>query len=253
VEKQKIKKFNFLQNPKEFDENKKSIIFIHGASINSNFFVNQLNFFSNEFNVFAPDLPGRNVGDEIPSKNISGYADFIIDFIEEMKLEKPHICGISMGGAIVLDLLVREYENIDSAIIINSGARLKVLDMVFTSVQNAFDDFRKGMINFGVSENFDVAKIEAEAYKATIDNPYTAISDFNACNDFDLMGRLDKIDKKVLILGATEDVSTPLKYGKYLNDHIKNSQFKVIEGAGHLSPMEKPDEVNSEIYKFLKA
>jgi pimeloyl-ACP methyl ester carboxylesterase len=247
------KKFHFLQQPEIFDENKKSIVFIHGASINSKFFINQLNFFSKEFNVFAPDLPGRNKGDEQACKNVSEYADFIIDFIEEKKLLKPHVCGISMGGAIVLDLLVRNYENIDHAVIINSGARLKVFDMVFDSVQNAFDDFKKGMIQFGFSKNFDVSAVEREAYQACVDNPFTAISDFNACNDFDVMDSLYKINKKVLILGASEDTSTPLKYGKYLEDNIKNSQFKIIEKSGHLSPMEKPEEVNNAIYEFIKS
>jgi len=246
-------KFFFLQKPEKFDENKKSIVFIHGASINSNFFINQLNFFSKEFNVFAPDLPGRNKGDEKACKNVSEYADFIIDFIEEKKLVKPHICGISMGGAIVLDLLVRNYDNIDFAVIINSGARLKVLDMVFDSVQNAFDDFKKGMIRFGVSKSFDVSAIERQGYQACIDNPFTAISDFNACNDFDVMDSLYKIDKKVLILGASEDNSVPVKYGKYLEEKIKNSQFKIHEGCGHLSPMEKPLEVNKAIDEFLKS
>jgi len=253
MKKQKKDKFHFLQKPENFDENKKSIVFIHGASINSYFFVNQLNFFSNEFNVFAPDLPGRNKGDEKGLQSVSEYADFIIDFIEKMKLEKPHICGISMGGAIVLDILARPYENIERAVIINSGARLKVLDMVFGSVKNAFQDFKKGMVKFGVSKDFDFTKIEPDAYKACIDNPMTALADFNACNNFDLMNSLEKIEKKVLILGASEDVSTPLKYGKFLEENIKNSQFKIIEGCGHLSPMEKPVEINNAIYEFIKS
>ncbi|MCB9481166.1 MAG: alpha/beta hydrolase [Desulfobacteraceae bacterium] len=252
MKKLKKGKFHFLQKPENFDENKKSIVFIHGASINSYFFINQLNFFSDEFNVFAPDLPGRNRGDEKPCSSVSKYADFIIGFIEEMNLEKPHICGISMGGAIVLDILARPYENIENAVIINSGARLKVLDMVFDSVRNAFEDFKKGMIKFGVSKNFDTSRIEPDAYRACVDNPMTALADFTACNNFDLMNSLGKIEKKVLILGASDDVSTPLKYGKFLEENIKDSKFVIIDGCGHLSPMEKPEEVNSVIYDFLK-
>jgi len=75
--------------------------------------------------------------------------------------------------------------------------------------------------------------------------------DFTACDTFDVMERLGEIEDPVLILTASDDKMTPLKYGTYMDEHIGNSSMVVIEDAGHLSPMEKPEEVARAIAEFV--
>ena len=56
----------------------------------------------------------------------------------------------------------------------------------------------------------------------------------------------------VLVLTATDDVLTPAKYGLYMAEKIAGAIVYSIEDAGHLSPLEKPDEVNNAIRHFLQ-
>jgi len=44
---------------------------------------------------------------------------------------------------------------------------------------------------------------------------------------------------------------TPLKYSRYLADHIPGSRMSIIPDAGHMVILEKPDTVNSHIERFL--
>jgi 3-oxoadipate enol-lactonase len=44
---------------------------------------------------------------------------------------------------------------------------------------------------------------------------------------------------------------TPVAQAEFLFDTIPNSQLRVIENAGHMSNLEKPDEFNMHIAKFL--
>jgi pimeloyl-ACP methyl ester carboxylesterase len=44
---------------------------------------------------------------------------------------------------------------------------------------------------------------------------------------------------------------TPVKYSVYLKEHIGNSALHVIEGAGHMVTVEKAEEVNMWMEKFV--
>ena len=65
------------------------------------------------------------------------------------------------------------------------------------------------------------------------------------------MDKLGVIEVPVLVLTATDDKLTPIKYGSFLANNIKNAELVTIQDAGHFSPMEKPLEVNLAINDFL--
>jgi pimeloyl-ACP methyl ester carboxylesterase len=63
--------------------------------------------------------------------------------------------------------------------------------------------------------------------------------------------KLSLIDVPVLVLTANDDIITPFKYATFLEKNIKNAELVNIEDAGHLSPIEKPHQVNKAIRDFL--
>jgi pimeloyl-ACP methyl ester carboxylesterase len=75
--------------------------------------------------------------------------------------------------------------------------------------------------------------------------------DFIACDEFDLTNEVEKIKVPTLIISATEDILTPVKYGQYLHSKIQGSKFHVIKDAGHFMMQEKPDEFNTILLQFL--
>jgi pimeloyl-ACP methyl ester carboxylesterase len=77
------------------------------------------------------------------------------------------------------------------------------------------------------------------------------LGNFKACDSFDVTEKLSLIEVPVLVLTGNDDNVTPLKYGTFLEKNIKNAKLVNIEDAGHLSPIEKPNEVNRSIHDFL--
>ncbi|HSE97347.1 MAG TPA: alpha/beta fold hydrolase, partial [Blastocatellia bacterium] len=63
---------------------------------------------------------------------------------------------------------------------------------------------------------------------------------------------LAAIDFPTLIIGGSEDKLTPVTEAKSMRDGIRGSRLVVIEGAGHLSNMERPDEFNAALIDFIK-
>ena len=62
---------------------------------------------SSAFDVIACDLPGFGRSEPLPASvdpTIPAYADRFAAWFDEMGLERPHVAGNSMGGAIALEL-----------------------------------------------------------------------------------------------------------------------------------------------------
>jgi len=251
IEKINIDKFEYLIG-NSYDKNKETILFIHGASINAFFWRHQIESLSKNFNTIAINLPGRYENSPVFEKDsIDSYSSHIFEFIEFMNLKDVILCGLSMGGAITLDMLLKANSNIKAGIIINSGARLNVREEIYTAMEKNFKNFQKAIIQFGISQKTDINDVMKYMEEFSVEKSSTAIKDFDACKDFDLMGKISKIELPVLIFSASEDVATPVKFGEFLKKHIKNSSFIVLEDAAHLSPMEKPWEINQKILEFI--
>ncbi len=95
----------------------------------------------------------------------------------------------------------------------------------------------------GRMKNFkdDLARCKSEAL----------IQDFRACDRFDVMQRLGTITSSVLVVSAEDDLVTPPKYGDFMEKSIAKASRVHIMEAGHIVPMEKPEEVNRAIIEFL--
>ena len=76
-------------------------------------------------------------------------------------------------------------------------------------------------------------------------------ADLLACNQFDATNIVAEIGVPVLCILAKNDKMTPVKLGLKMSSAFKNSTCVEISQSGHMLPIEKPDEVNASIQKFL--
>ena len=83
-------------------------------------------------------------------------------------------------------------------------------------------------------------------------SPEVIYSDFEACDKFNVMSRLKEIKLPTLIICGLEDQVTPVKYSEYLKNNIPNSRLEIIANAGHMVMLEKPEELNERLEKFIK-
>lgn len=255
MEKINLNGFEFTAGNWPFEENKPTILLIHGASLSKEFWKFQTNALKTFANTVSLDLPGHG-GSTLPGRNtVTGYSEEVLALIKEMGRDTEIIvCGMSMGGAIAQQLLVDHPELFRAGILINTGARLKVLPMIFDMVRDNYQEYIDYLPRLSISSKSDPTKI-AELSKDFTGkcSAITTLEDFEACNSFDLMDCIPEIKAPVLVMAAADDVSTPVKYGKWLHENIKGSQFVQIENAGHFSPLEQPEKVNAAIIDFLKS
>ncbi len=250
--KMNINNISFTTGKWPLDPALPTIIFIHGAGNTKNLWKMQIQGLSDSINTIALDLPGHGESDGDGMETIEHYADRVRNFITEVNPPQPVPCGLSMGGAITLHLLINSGIKFKAGIIINSGARLRVMPAIFEMINSNYSGYTSSLPMMGASAKTDLTLLKDITNDAEKSRPEVVFKDFTACNTFDITERLNEINIPVLVLTAEEDKLTPQKQGKFLADHIAGSSYVNISEAGHFSPVEKPDEVNDAILKFVK-
>jgi pimeloyl-ACP methyl ester carboxylesterase len=64
---------------------------------------------------------------------------------------------------------------------------------------------------------------------------------------------IERMNIPVLVIVGSEDSLTKVEESKAMSDKIPGSRLRVIEGAGHLSNVERPAEFNRALADFLDA
>jgi pimeloyl-ACP methyl ester carboxylesterase len=233
------------------DSAKSTIIFIHGAGGSSAFWQAQVHGLAKRANTVAVDLPGHGRSERIGKNKIEDYARVIAELMRKINLPKPIPCGLSMGGAITQQLLLDYQDQVKAGILISTGAKLKVAPAIFESIEKDYSGFVDMIGKFAASQRTDPKLLQPFKEETARCKPETTDGDFRACNDFDVMERLSSIDVPVLVVTAEDDMLTPPKYGEALEKGIKHAIRVHIPEAGHIVPVEKPDEVNKAIMEFL--
>ena len=233
------------------DPSRSTLIFIHGAGESSLLWHAQVEGLRDRANTVALDLPGHGRSGGSARQRIEDYADAMIGFIAAIAAPNPIPCGLSMGGAITQQLLLDHAAHFRAGIIVSSGARLRVLPSLFEMIDTNLPAYVELIDRLGFSAKAPAAVKRPFLEDSLNARPEVTHGDFKACDQFDVMPRLESIRRPVLVISAEDDQLTPPNYGEFLERRIPNAVRAHIRDAGHFVPIEKPLEVNAAIIRFL--
>lgn len=138
-----------------------------------------------------------------------------------------------------------------------SGARLRVAPAILTGilsdseVETAFEATVDLVCDyaFGPSATEQLRRLGRQRLLKT--SPQVLHGDYAACDAFDVMERLGEVRCSTLVIVGTADVLTPPKYSIYLRDHIPGAELVLVDAAGHMVMLEKPEVVAKVVSKFI--
>lgn len=230
-----------------------TLILIHGAGLNHAQWQAQLEGLSARANLIALDLPGHSLSAHHDGEqSITAYSQNIVELMEALSLKQAVLVGHSMGGAVCLEFAANHPERTQALVLLNTGAKLKVQPALLEQIRDDYPAYVDMMVQNTLTEGAAPEVVEPFADLLHQGDAASVIGDFEACNNFDRLEALTHIQCPALVISAELDLMTPPKYGQYLADQLHNSQFVVVKGAAHLSPMEHPDEVNQVIAEFIQ-
>lgn len=222
------------------------LVFIHGAGGTHKVWRYQTSAFPRSV---ALDLPGHPRGDGY--NTISEYADFVTKAIMELELTSVVLVGHSMGGAITIEIALARPPFLAGIVLVGSGARLRVTPIIKDEVTRDYAHAAEVIAQWAYSPKSDV-KLRKASVQELLEVPAeVTYGDFQACDHFDKMNEIDRIDLPTLLVCGEDDALTPIKYSQFLKERIRNARIAIIPGAGHSVMLEKPKELNNALRSFL--
>lgn len=240
------------------------MIFIHGFPLDKSMWEHQFDFFKKKNRIITYDIRGFGKSTTNGLKaSINLYAEDLIKLMDELKIEKAVVCGLSMGGYILLSAVER-YPQKFKAIILSATQcvadsteiKEKRFDTIKEIKSNGLEGFSEKLIQTIFSKGTLKKKKElVKQIKKVIvsTNPQTIMSTLEAlANREEKCRTLSKITVPALILCGEEDALIPPHQSKLLTDNITQSYVETIENAGHLINLEQSEIFNEHIYAFIE-
>ena len=243
---------------------RETIVFSHGLLWSSKMFWKQVEYFKNYYRIVVYDHRGQGktaVTDD--GYDMEQLTQDVTHLIEELKLEKIHFAGLSMGGFVGMRLAARRPDLLQSLILMETSAQKETKKFkysILTTVVNLLGvrAVTGPVMNIMFGENFLEDKKRAEEKKKWKEelwkNKKTIVRAVKGIlNRNGIESELKNIKCPVLILEGTQDKAATPAMAEFIHNNIAHSEIHFIEGGGHTSSIEEAEQVNYFIDGFLKS
>ena len=209
------------------------LILLHGNGENCGYFKGQIDVFAERYHVYAIDTRGhgKTPRGEQPF-TIRQFAEDLLDFMNDQRIEKTHLLGFSDGGNIALVFAMKYPDRVDRLIL--NGANLNPAG-VKRSTQIPIEIGYRIAKKF--SEKSDSARLNAEMLGLMVNDP-------NVTTD-----ELKTVKAKTLVIAGTNDMILEA-HTRLIAECIPDSQLVFIKGD-HFIANKKPEEFNQAVLGFL--
>jgi len=232
------------------------IVFLHGVGSDKSVWRRQLEHFGKERRAIAFDYPGYGESDPAPEGTTrDDYAAAILSAMIELGVGRAHVCGLSLGGVVAIAIHAAAPERCASLILADSFAEHPDGAAIFQRSLVASDNLRvlaESRVDVLLAQPADpsvrrevvetMARIDPAAYRIGAEAVWLA----------DQRERAAAIRVPTLVLCGAEDRITPPTLSRELTHLIPGARCELIEGAGHLGNLEKPDAFNTFVNAFIR-
>lgn len=254
--------FSYLEGPRA--ENQETIVMLHGFSADKSNWMRFAKFLQPEYHVIALDLMGHgdNAADLARSYSIVEQVEFVRAAMASLQVERYHLVGNSMGGAISSLFAIEHPKHVLSATLISPAGIHDVpseMDLLLEKGQNPLiatkpEEFAQ-VVDFVMEEKpyipGPVAKVEAEKAASRVEINRKIFKDIREDMKLNLAERMPGIQAPVLIMWGAQDRAINVKNIDKYAELIPNAKKQVYEGIGHLAMIEIPQRSASDMQAFM--
>ena len=254
----------------EFDQSKKSILFLHGFTGSAKDWNDIAQKVDKRFNKLALDIIGH--GKSGAPKDVSYYtSDSLVNQIEHtlntLRLKEIVLCGYSMGGRVALNFSVHKPEFTKGLILESASAGFRNEkerterknrddELSLFIEKNTLEDFAAMWLDqelFGTLRRFSNDKIK-KIQEVRAENSKTGLA--NSLRGFGagvmpyLGSELVKMKFPILLItGGLDEKFT--RINQNLKKVMRSSKHKIISTAGHNTHLEEPKKFIDVVNGFL--
>lgn len=239
------------------------VIFIHGFPFDKSSWEPQFRFLKDKYRVITYDLPGFGWSSPLSGQpDIPAFAHHLIRFMDELGIGKAVVCGLSMGGYILLAAASLYPERLQALILSDTQcvadtaeAKKKRYTTIADIEKNGMEGFTSRFVPTLFSEATQqhqpdvVEQIRQTVLSAEPDSVIAALRAMAEREE--RCSGLGAIHQPVLVLCGEKDTLTPVSQSEFLSRHIPEAQLQIIGNAAHLPNLENSEAFNHHVENFL--
>jgi 3-oxoadipate enol-lactonase len=241
------------------------VVLLHGFPFDRSMWREQTKSLSDAWRVITPDLRGHGetgVAGEIAT--MEEMAEDVAALLDELNIARAIVGGLSMGGYVALAFYRKFPERVRALVLADTRPQADNDDGRRAREETARRALDEGM---GVIADSMLPKLLAPSTRERRPevaarvrdmilgtNPHGAAAALRGmAARRDQTDLLPEISVPTLIVVGTEDAVTPPPDAEAMHAKIEGSRFVKIEGAGHVSNVERPEEFNRALGEFLSS
>jgi 3-oxoadipate enol-lactonase len=239
------------------------LVLLHGFPFNRSMWREQTESLRGAWRVIAPDLRGHGetaVAGEVAS--MEEMAEDVAALLDELNIARTVVGGLSMGGYVALAFYRKFRERVRALILADTRPQADTDDGRRARAETAQRALNEGM---GAVVDAMLPKLLAPSTRERTPevadrvrsmmlgtNPSGAAAALRGmAARRDQTELLSEINVPTLIVVGTEDALTPPSDSETMHANIEGSRLVKIEGAGHVSNVERPEDFNRALGEFL--
>ena len=238
----------------DFGNEAPPVLFVHGSGGTHEIWSAQYERRGNAYPAVALDLSGHGDSDDIDTEpgieTLDAYAEDVRAVARDTGARI--LVGNSLGGAVILHLLLTDGVDPAGIVLAGTGAKLSVHEDLRDWLA---DDFERA-VEFLHGDDMlfhDPDEDVLDQSKATMHAVGRAVTerDFRSCHSFDVRDRLGELSTPALAIVGDHDSLTPPKFHEFLAEEIPDAGIVTVTDAAHLAMLEQPDAFNGALDIFL--
>jgi 3-oxoadipate enol-lactonase len=239
------------------------VVLLHGYPFNRTLWTEQVSALSNSYRVITPDLRGLGESDATAgAATMNRMAQDVAALLGHLEISRAVVGGLSMGGYVALAFYKQFPSRVRALILADTRAQADSEEGKHGRLQQAEKALAEGMAGIAdsmlpklltpetVSKHPEVVKRVRDMMLKT--KPQGAAGALlGMAERDDQTTLLSQIKCPALILVGREDPITPVPDSEKMHREIAGSRLVVIENAAHVSNLERTEQFNDELVRFL--
>ncbi len=255
---------------------KDTIVLLHGAGVDSAMLSwgEVIPLLAADYQVVAPDLPGYGASDRIRGEySLPFYTEIVKGVIEALGAGPVILCGLSLGGGIVLHTALVHPQLAKMLIPVDAwglASKLPWHRLTYWYTRSKLNEniYRwtatPWMVRWSLETNLiaDKRKVTDEMVDEIVElmkapDAGQAFMSFQRAEitptglTRDLSTRLGEIKQPTLLVHGSDDTAVPLKDAVAASQQIPDCELYVMEGGKHWPQKERPEEFARAVKSFL--
>jgi 3-oxoadipate enol-lactonase len=237
-----------------------TVLLLHSLALDRHMWGQLAGALSGSRAVVTMDLRGHGESPHDHGFTIEQMADDVALTLSHLGRDQVAVVGLSMGGSVAQALAVRHPDRVTGLGLVDTTAWYGP-DAGAAWGERADKARASGMRSLS---QFQLDRWFGEEFRSRSPELCSQLLDVFAANDVDsyvaschALGAMDlregvaSITVPTIIVVGEDDPATPPSHAADLHERISDSQLRVVPGARHLTPLERPDEVLEQLRKIL--